>query len=85
MSAPSSAELREHLVTSRIAGDVATSREDNLMKYGLLAARLPQAMFGLTLDGRWGIGRDPGADGRAGRRLAGPAATCGGPTASIPT
>jgi Phosphatase len=57
VSAPSSAELREHLVTSLIAGDVATSREDNLMKYGLLAARLPQAMFGLTLDGSWGIGQ----------------------------
>jgi hypothetical protein len=54
-AAPSRDELREHLVRSRIAGDVATTREDNLLKYGLLASRLPKAMFGLELDGRWNL------------------------------
>jgi hypothetical protein len=47
--------LREHLVRSRIAGDVATTREDNLLKYSLLASRLPKAMFGLELEGRWNL------------------------------
>lgn len=53
---PSRDELRAHLVAARIAGDVATSREDNLVKYGLLAARVPSAMFGLSPRGRWGPG-----------------------------
>ena len=35
---PSRDQLREHLVRSCIAGDVATSREDNLLKYGFFAA-----------------------------------------------
>ena len=56
MSAPDRAALRAHLVASRIAGDVATSREDNLLKYGMLAARLPKAMFGLEPTGRWNLG-----------------------------
>ena len=55
MSAPDRAALREHLVLSRIAGDVATTREDNLLKYGLLASRMPKAMFGLELSGRWNL------------------------------
>ena len=55
MSAPDRAALRAHLVASRIAGDVATSREDNLLKYGMLAARLPKAMFGLEPAGRWNL------------------------------
>lgn len=55
-AAPTRDELRAHLVASRIAGDVATSREDNLLKYGLLAARLPQSMFGLRPVGTWGLG-----------------------------
>jgi len=46
VSTPDRAALRAHLVDSRIAGDVATSREDNLLKYGMLAARLPKAMYG---------------------------------------
>ena len=49
-------ELREHLVRWRIAGDVATSREDNLLKYGLLAAHAPTALFGLTPRRSWGMG-----------------------------
>ena len=56
MSTPDRAALRAHLVASRIAGDVATSREDNLLKYGMLAARLPKAMFGLEPTGRWNLG-----------------------------
>ncbi|MET8047437.1 MULTISPECIES: phosphatase [unclassified Streptosporangium] len=47
------AELREHLVRTRIAGDVATSRENNLDHYRSLANRDPHYMFGLTVDGAW--------------------------------
>jgi len=49
-------QLRAQLVEARIAGDVATSREDNLLKYGMFAARLPKAMFGLAPTGRWSLG-----------------------------
>ncbi|MCY7373094.1 MAG: phosphatase [Spirochaetaceae bacterium] len=52
---PSRDELRAHLVESFIAGDVATSREDNLVKYGMFAARVPSAMFGLSPQGHWGM------------------------------
>ncbi len=45
--------LRDHLVAQRIAGDVATSREDNLRKYAMFADRAPGAMFGLEPKGRW--------------------------------
>ena len=54
-AAPSRTELRAQLVEAGIAGDVATSREDNLLKYGLFAARLPKAMFGLQPLGSWGL------------------------------
>lgn len=47
------AELVDYLVAHRIAGDVATSREDNLRKYAMFAARLPGAMFGLDPAGVW--------------------------------
>jgi hypothetical protein len=53
---PTRASLRSHLVDARIAGDVATSREDNLAKYAMLAARSPRAMFGLDLAGVWSLG-----------------------------
>ncbi|GAA3109341.1 phosphatase [Streptosporangium carneum] len=46
-------ELREHLVRTRIAGQVATSRENNLDHYRSLANRDPHHMFGLTFEGRW--------------------------------
>ncbi|MEV8636072.1 phosphatase [Streptosporangium sp. NPDC051023] len=46
-------DLREHLVRTRIAGDVATSRENNLDHYRSLANRDPYHMFGLTPEGRW--------------------------------
>lgn len=54
---PSRDELRAHLVTARIAGAVATTREDNLVKYGMFAARVPSAMFGLAPAGSWGPGQ----------------------------
>ncbi|MBG0813980.1 phosphatase [Planomonospora sp. ID82291] len=47
------AALREHLVRTRIAGDVATSRENNLDHYRSLANRDPHHLFGLTLGGDW--------------------------------
>ncbi|GGL36421.1 phosphatase [Planomonospora parontospora] len=46
-------DLREHLVRTRIAGDVATSRENNLDHYRSLANRDPHHMFGLTLGEGW--------------------------------
>ncbi|MFC6079578.1 phosphatase [Sphaerisporangium aureirubrum] len=52
-TAPSRDELREHLIRTRIAGDIATSRENNLDHYRSLAARDPHYMFGLTLEGDW--------------------------------
>jgi len=52
---PSRGELRDQLVAARIAGDVATSREDNLAKYAMFVARQPGAMFGLEPRGPWGM------------------------------
>ncbi|WP_049559474.1 phosphatase [Nonomuraea sp. SBT364] len=46
-------ELREHLIKSRIAGDVATPRENNLDHYSSLANRDPYYMLGLTLEQPW--------------------------------
>ncbi|MDX6534946.1 MAG: hypothetical protein QOF68_2690, partial [Gaiellales bacterium] len=47
------AALQDYLVAQRIAGDVATSREDNLRKYAMFADRSTGAMFGLEPKGRW--------------------------------
>lgn len=55
LQAPSRADLRAHLVGARIAGDVATPREDNLRKYGFLAVGLPKAMFGLRPSRPWAL------------------------------
>ncbi|GAA3792260.1 phosphatase [Sphaerisporangium flaviroseum] len=52
-TAPSREELREQLIRTKIAGDVATSRENNLDHYRSLAVRDPHYMFGLTMDGDW--------------------------------
>jgi hypothetical protein len=49
--------LLHHLVATRIAGDVATSREDNLLKYGMFAARVGSAMFGLEPRHKWSFGQ----------------------------
>lgn len=46
-------ELREHLTRTRIAGDVATPRENNLDHYSSLANRDPHYMFGLTTAQPW--------------------------------
>jgi hypothetical protein len=51
--APSRDELRVQLVAARIAGDVQTSRENNLRNYRRLADRDPGAMFGLTQRRPW--------------------------------
>lgn len=42
------AALREHLVASRIAGDIATSREENLRNAGRMAEGLEHYAFGLA-------------------------------------
>ncbi|TMR95260.1 phosphatase [Nonomuraea basaltis] len=46
-------QLREHLVRTRIAGDVATSRENNLDHYSSLANGDAYYMLGLTFDQPW--------------------------------
>ncbi|MCG5215166.1 phosphatase [Streptosporangium soli] len=53
LAVPTRARLREHLVETRIAGDVATSRENNLDHYRSLANRDPYHLFGLTLSDGW--------------------------------
>ena len=53
MSAPTPAELRAHLVRNRIAGDVATPRDDNLRNAGRMAQGLPRYDFGLVPLRRW--------------------------------
>lgn len=45
--------LAGQLVEARIAGDVATPRENNLRNYGRLANREPLWLFGLEPEGRW--------------------------------
>jgi hypothetical protein len=50
---PTRAELREQLRAARIAGDVATSRANNLRSYRRVAAADEYASFGLDLDRRW--------------------------------
>lgn len=50
---PDRAELRAHLVRSRIAGDVATPRENNLRHFRLMSERHPGYLFGLEPDGTW--------------------------------
>ena len=47
------AVLRAHLVSSRIAGDVATPREDNLRNISRMAQALPAYAFGLTPNRVW--------------------------------
>ncbi|WP_327088137.1 phosphatase [Nonomuraea sp. NBC_01738] len=46
-------ELRDHLVRTRIAGDVATPRENNLDHFSSLANHDPHFMFGLTMSQPW--------------------------------
>ncbi|WP_433221730.1 phosphatase [Microtetraspora malaysiensis] len=53
MNAPSRTDLRDHLIRTRIAGDVATPRENNLDNYRSLANRDPRYTFGLSFSGEW--------------------------------
>ncbi|WP_029383807.1 phosphatase [Streptomyces leeuwenhoekii] len=51
---PTSAALRAHLLATRLAGVVATTREASLRSYRLFAARDPGALMGLDPEGAWG-------------------------------
>lgn len=46
-------QLRDHLVAARIAGQVATTRENNLTNYGRMSRRDPSYLFGLRPAGAW--------------------------------
>ncbi len=46
--------LRAHLLAARLAGPVATSREESLRSYRLFAARDPRVMLGLDPEWGWG-------------------------------
>ncbi|MEU0337320.1 phosphatase [Streptomyces sp. NPDC006193] len=48
------ARLRAHLVAARLAGVVATAREDSLRRYRLFAARDPRVLIGIDPEGAWG-------------------------------
>jgi hypothetical protein len=52
-SRPSRDELARQLIEARIAGSVATPRENNLANFRLLAARDPGYLFGLEPRGAW--------------------------------
>lgn len=55
---PSRAELVDHLVRTRIAGDVATPRENNLSHYRQLANGVRNFWLGLELGDRWSDEQD---------------------------
>lgn len=46
-------ELSGHLIEHRIAGQVATPRQNNLGKYARFARRDPDVLFGLDPEGAW--------------------------------
>ncbi len=50
---PTRDQLRTHLVTSHIAGNVATTRQNNLENFGRMSRREPLYLFGLRPVGRW--------------------------------
>ncbi len=50
---PSREQLREHLVRTRIAGDVATSRDNNVTNYRRCSVRDPLYTFGLEYGPEW--------------------------------
>jgi len=56
MNIPDRAALLEHLRASRIAGAVATPRENNLLHYRLLADRDPYYLLGLEPSPGWTAG-----------------------------
>ncbi|MGH8867157.1 MAG: phosphatase [Actinomycetes bacterium] len=51
--APTRDALRTHLVDTRIAGKVATPRENNLRNFRLMSRRERAFLFGTQPDGRW--------------------------------
>ncbi|WP_433339198.1 phosphatase [Spirillospora sp. CA-294931] len=53
MMAPTREELRDQLVRTMIAGDVATPRQNNLLHFRRMAARNPYYLFGLDLNKPW--------------------------------
>src|SRR5262245_8435168 len=53
VTAPSREALAAHLVRTRIAGDVATPRENNRSHYSRLAAGDRHYWFGLEFGDRW--------------------------------
>ncbi|MFF7452500.1 MULTISPECIES: phosphatase [unclassified Streptomyces] len=46
--------LRAHLLAARLAGPVATSREESLRSYRLFAARDPRVLIGIDPEWTWG-------------------------------
>ncbi|MFI6015004.1 phosphatase [Streptomyces sp. NPDC051243] len=52
----STGALRAHLLAARLAGIVATSREDSLRSYRLFAARDPRVLIGLDPEWSWRLG-----------------------------
>jgi hypothetical protein len=50
----STGALRAHLLAARLAGPVATSREESLRSYRLFAAGDPRVLLGLDPEGTWG-------------------------------
>ncbi|MGW5348206.1 phosphatase [Streptomyces sp. NPDC004050] len=50
----STGALRAHLLAARLAGPVATSREESLRSYRLFAARDPRVLLGLDPERCWG-------------------------------
>ncbi|MCW7946732.1 hypothetical protein AAW14_33305 [Streptomyces hygroscopicus] len=50
----STGALRAHLLAARLAGSVATSREESLRSYRLFAARDPRVLIGLDPEWTWG-------------------------------
>jgi len=55
VTGPSVEALRQQLMDARIAGDVATPRENNLEKYGSFASRRAWAKFGLESSRKWSV------------------------------
>ncbi|GIH22450.1 putative phosphatase [Acrocarpospora phusangensis] len=52
-NAPSRDELIEQLIITRVAGEVATPRDNNLDHYRSLAVGDPHYLLGLTFEGAW--------------------------------
>ncbi|MEW2418494.1 phosphatase [Streptomyces sp. NPDC046866] len=49
----STGALRAHLLAARLAGPIATTREESLRSYRLFAARDPRVLLGLEPEGAW--------------------------------